>query len=103
MGKLKNSLLNDLTQEELERMLWERYNDDSGYQQWLESNEYREFVNEQLELSSPAYSHDDVMSALEWAKSAINIEPTDIGKEVYDILFVEKVFEHLNKIRYDRF
>ena len=103
MGKLKNSLLNDLTQEELERMLWERYNDDSGYQQWLESNEYREFVNEQLELSSPTYSHDDVMSALEWAKSAINIEPTDIGKEVYDILFVEKVFEHLNKIRYDRF
>lgn len=103
MGKLKNSLLNDLTQEELERMLWERYNDDSGYQQWLESNEYREFVNEQLELSLPTYSHDDVMSALEWAKSAINIEPTDIGKEVYDILFVEKVFEHLNKIRYDRF
>lgn len=102
MSKIKNTLLNDLTQQELESMLYNRY-DDEEYENWLESDEYREFVNEQLELSSPTYSHDDIMSALEWAKSAINIEPTDIGKEVYDILFIEKVFEHLNKIRYDRF
>ena len=45
----------------------------------------------------------DIKNALDWAKSAINIEPTDIGKDVYDILFIEKVEEHLNKIRYDKF
>jgi hypothetical protein len=46
---------------------------------------------------------DDIQHALDWAQSAVNIDPTDIGKDVYDILFIEKVNEHLNKIRYDRF
>jgi hypothetical protein len=42
MSKIKNTLLNDLTQEELERMLYERYNDDSDYNKWLKpSMSYR--------------------------------------------------------------
>ena len=36
------------------------------------------------------FSTDDLKAALDWAKSAVNIEPTDIGKDVYDILFIEK-------------
>ena len=48
MGKLKNVLLNDLTQEELELML---YNRDEGrtYEQWLESDEFVEFVNREIQ------------------------------------------------------
>jgi len=46
MSRIKNALLNDLTQEELEQMLYNRYNDDSDYQQWLESDDYVNLVND---------------------------------------------------------
>lgn len=104
MGKLKNEKLNGISRDELDAVLQKQFEDDAyQYEQWLQSQEYADFVNEQLEYSNPTFSKEDVMNALDWAKSAINIEPTDIGKDVYDILFIEKVEEHLNKIRYDKF
>lgn len=104
MGKIKSEMIDNVSKSELDEILYKQYEDDAlAYQQWLESDEYIQFVNDQLELTTPMYSQDDIKNALEWAKSAVNIEPTDIGKDVYDILFIEKVEEHLNKIRYDRF
>lgn len=96
MGKLKNSLLNDLTQEELERMLWERYNDDSGYQQWLESDDYVNFVNDELATLNPIYSESDVSNAIRYASTQVQIEPSEVGKDVYDKLLTEKIEEYLN-------
>lgn len=104
MGKIKSEMIDNVSKSELDEILYKQYEDDAlAYQQWLESDEYIQFVNDQLELTTPMYSQDDIKNALDWAKSAVNIEPTDIGKDVYDILFIEKVEEHLNKIRYDRF
>ena len=104
MGKIKSEMIDNVSKSELDEILYKQYEDDElAYQQWLESDEYIQFVNDQLELTTPMYSQDDIKNALDWAKSAVNIEPTDIGKDVYDILFIEKVEEHLNKIRYDRF
>lgn len=104
MGKLKDKELNQISRQELDAVLQKQYEDDAyQYEQWLQSDDYIDFVNEQLEETKPMFSMDDIRNALDWAKSAVNIEPTDIGKDVYDILFIEKVNEHLNKIRYDRF
>lgn len=104
MGKLKDEKLNGISRAELDAVLQKQFEDDAyQYEEWLQSQEYADFVNEQLEYTNPVFSFDDISSALDWAKSAVNIEPTDIGKDVYDILFIEKVEEHLNKIRYDRF
>lgn len=104
MAKIKEEMINNVSRHELDAVLQKQYEDDAyNYQQWLESDAYIEFVNEQLEYSKPIFSKEDIHHALNWAKSAVNIEPTDIGKDVYDILFIEKVEEHLNKIHYDRF
>ena len=96
MSKIKNTLLNDLTQEELEYMLYNRYNDDSAYQQWLDSDEYVNFVNDELATLKPIYSQSDVSSAIRYASTQIQIDPSEVGKEVYDMLFSEKIQEYLN-------
>jgi hypothetical protein len=95
MGKLKNALLNDLTQEELEMMLYHRYNEDS-YQEWLESDEFVEYVNREIDLAKPQYSESDIMNAVKYASKQIQIEPSEVGKEVYDMLFSEKIEEYLS-------
>jgi len=101
MSRIKNTLLNDLTQEELERMLYERYNDDSDYNKWLESEEYVEFVNGEIQSTTPIYSESDVMNSIRYASEQIQIEPSEIGKEVYDMLFSEKIQEFLSSKRND--
>lgn len=98
MGKLKNVLLNDLTQEELELML---YNRDEGrtYEQWLESDEFVEFVNREIQSTRPIYSEYDIMNSIRYASEQIEITPSEVGKEVYDMLFSEKIQEYLNSHR----
>lgn len=99
MSKIKNALLNDLTQEELENMLYHRYNEDSEYQQWLESDEFVEYVNGEIEKTKPIYSESDIMGAVRYASTQIQIDPSEVGKEVYDMLFSEKIEEYLSLYR----
>ena len=102
MGKIKENLVNNLSVDDF-YTLQELSDEEQRYQEWINSNEYIQFVNAQLAETNAVFSTEDIKNALDWAKSAINVEPTDIGKDVYDILFIEKVEEHLNKIRYDKF
>ena len=99
MSKIKNALLNDLTQEELETMLYHRYNEDSEYQEWLESDEFAEYVNGEIEKTKPIYSESDIMGAIRYASTQIQIDPSEVGKEVYDMLFSEKIEEYLTLYR----
>lgn len=103
MGKIKEHLINNLSEDDFNTIQEISDEEERRYQKWLQSDEYIDFVNEQLRESNELFSLNDIKNALDWAKSAINVEPTDIGKDVYDILFIEKVEEHLNKIRYDKF
>jgi hypothetical protein len=98
MGKLKNALLNDLTQEELEIML---YNREEGrtYEEWLESDEFVEYVNSEIDTTRPIYSESDIMNAIRYASKQIQIEPSEVGKSVYDMLFSEKIEEYLSLYR----
>lgn len=102
MGKIKENLVNNLSVDDF-YTLQELSDEEHRYQEWINSDEYIQFVNEQLNESNETFSFSNIKDALDWASSAINVEPTDIGKDVYDILFIEKVEEHLNKIRYDKF
>lgn len=85
MGKTKE-LLEELT-------LRDDY--DYQYQKWLESKEFVEYVNAELDSTRPTYSEYDIMSATRYASEYITIDPSEVGKKVYDMLFSEKVEEYL--------
>lgn len=69
---------------------------DMEHEEWMNSEGYVTFVNDEIELTKPKYSDSDLIDALQYARSGIIIEPEEVGKEVYDRLFSEKVFEYLN-------
>jgi len=70
---------------------------DMEYEEWTNSEGYVTFVNDEFNLTKPIYSKGDLADALQYARKSIIIEPQEVGKEVYDRLFSEKVFEYLNK------
>jgi len=88
MGRVKEQLINDMNQEV-------GIDKDYDYAYWLESPEFVEYVNGEIDSTRPRYSEHDVMSATRYASSHITIEPQEVGKEVYDMLFSEKVEEYL--------
>ena len=70
---------------------------DMEYEEWMNSEGYVTFVNDEIEITKPKYSDGDLIDALQYARNSIIIEPEEVGKEVYDRLFSEKIFEYLNK------
>ena len=96
MGRTKNFLdgLN-LNEEELNQELYSRADSDYQYNERLKSKEFVEYVNAELDSTRPRYSEHDIMSATRYASEHITIEPSEDGKEVYDMLFSEKIEEYL--------
>ena len=70
--------------------------DDYQYQEWLESDEFVEYVNRELDKTRPQYSEQDIMDATRYASTHITLDPNEIGKQVYDMLFSEKIEEYLS-------
>ena len=96
MGRTKNLIGSiDYSEEELNAELYSRGDEDYQYQKWLESKEFVEYVNAELDSTRPRYSENDIMSATRYASEHITIEPSEVGKEVYDMLFSEKIEEYL--------
>lgn len=97
MGRIKQQLLDGLTQEEIDNILYNHYSqEEQEYQEWLESQEFVEYVNGELDKIKPQYSELDIMSATRYASKGITIDPCEVGKEVYDMLFSEKIEEYLS-------
>ena len=96
MGKVKDNLFEGLTQDEINDMLYNRYKDEIEYQEWLESKEFVEYVNGEIDSTKPRYSESDIMSATRYASKSITVDPSEVGKEVYDMLFSEKIEEYLS-------
>ena len=55
-------------------------------------------VNDEIGMLKKKYSDGEVIDALQYASKSIIIEPSEVGKEVYEKLFSEKVVEYLNKL-----
>ena len=97
MGKTKRGLFNGvLTQEELDQELYNRYQDELEYQEWLKTEGFVEYVNGEIDSTKPRYSESDIMSATRYASKSIIVDPCEVGKEVYDMLFSEKIEEYLS-------
>ena len=96
MGKVKDNLFEGLSQEEINDMLYNRYKDEVEYQEWLQTEEFVEYVNGEIDSLKPRYSESDIMSATRYASKSIIVDPCEVGKEVYDMLFSEKIEEYLS-------
>ena len=96
MGRTKNWIDSlDLNEEELNAELYSRGDEDYQYRKWIDSPEFVEFVNGEIDNTKPIYSEHDIMSATRYASQQITIPPSEIGKEVYDMLYSEKIEEYL--------
>ena len=97
MGRTKE-LLDELhiTEEDIMNELTSRNDDEYQYQKWMESEEFVEYVNAEIDSTKPLYSESDIMRATRYASKSITINPSEVGKEVYDMLFSEKIEEYLS-------
>ena len=95
MGRIKDSLDIEIPQDQLELELYKRYADELEYQEWLQSEGFVEYVNGEIDMTKPRYSEIDMSSAIRYASQQITIDPSEVGKEVYDMLFSEKIEEYL--------
>jgi hypothetical protein len=96
MGKVKDILDIELPQDQLELELYKRYTDELEYQEWLQTDGFVEYVNGEIDMTKPRYSELDMSSAVRYASQQITIDPSEVGKEVYDMLFSEKIEEYLS-------
>ena len=95
MGRIKDSLDIEIPQDQLELELYKRYADELEYQEWLQSDGFVQYVNGEIDMTRPRYSEIDMSSAVRYASQQITIDPSEVGKEVYDMLFSEKIEEYL--------
>jgi hypothetical protein len=96
MGRIKDSLDIELPQDQLELELYKRYTDELEYNEWLQSDGFVQYVNGEIDMTKPRYSEIDMSSAIRYASQQITIDPSEVGKEVYDMLFSEKIEEYLS-------
>jgi len=97
MGRVKEQLINDMDTAHSTKLMEDA---DYSYQEWMKSKEFAEYVNGELDSTRPRYSEHDISSATRYASEHITIEPSEVGKEVYDMLFSEKIEEYLTCISY---
>lgn len=97
MGRTKD-LIHDLniSQEDIEMDLYNRYKDELEYEEWLQTDGFVEYVNAEVDMTRPRYSELDITSAIRYASNEIILDPSEVGKEVYDMLFSEKIEEYLS-------
>ena len=89
MGKTKE-LLQQMN--EANQMVDDSYQ----YNEWLESDEFVEYVNREIDKTRPQYSEQDIMDSIRYASTHITLDPSEVGKQVYDMLFSEKIEEYLS-------
>jgi len=96
MSKIKRLLDDlDLNEAELQQELYLRNDYDYQWGLYKNSEDYVNMINDEISSLAKIYNTSDVTNALDYASESITIEPKDIGKEVYDKLFSEKVIEYL--------
>jgi hypothetical protein len=94
MGKLKEQLLNNMSEEDYQAK--SDYDAWIAYEQWLQSDGYMDMINEEIYKTSPIYSVVDLENAILYAVDGISVDPSEVGKDVYGKLFHEKAFEYLS-------
>jgi len=99
MAKVKEHYLGNMSQHEIDTYLYNKHARDIEYEEWLQSDEYVDLVNSELENTKLVYSEYDITKALEYGMDSVILPAEEVGTEVYGKLLHEKVFEYLNTIR----
>jgi len=97
MGRVKEQMINEMENSHLSNQMADS---DYQYEEWLQSKEFAEYLNGELDSTRPRYSEHDISSATRYASEHITIDPSEVGKKVYDMLFSEKVEEYLTCVSY---
>lgn len=92
MGRVKESMVEFIPDE----VIIKQYTDQLEYEEWLQSDGFVEYVNGEIDMTKSRYSELDITSATRYASQQITIDPNEVGKEVYDMLFSEKIEEYLS-------
>lgn len=98
---MKEQYLNNLSEEDqhdLQRLM--DLQADEAYQEYRESDEFINMVNDEIEKTQPKYSEKDVEEALKVAFQNITIDPREIGIDVFGQLIhdeAQRYLESLNK------
>jgi len=92
MGRIKESMVEFIPDE----VIVKQYTDQLEYQEWLQSDGFVDYVNGEIDMTKSRYSEIDITSATRYASQQITIDPIEVGKEVYDMLFSEKIEEYLS-------
>ena len=98
MAKIKEHYLGEMSQHEIDVYLYNKQFRDMEYEEWLQSEEYIDLVNSELEDTKMIYSASDVANSLNYGVSAVQVTVEEVGRDVYGKLLNEKVFEYLNHI-----
>ena len=99
MAKVKDHFLGNMSQQEIDVYLYNKHFRDIEYQEWLQSDEYVNLVNSELENTKLVYSEWEVTNAIQYGVNSIILPAEEIGTEVYGKLLHEKVFEYLNSAK----
>jgi len=91
MGKIKETIVELIPDD----VILKQYKDQLEYEEWLQSDGFVEYVNGEIDMTKPRYSELDITSATRYASQQITLEPSEVGKQVYDMLFSEKIEEYL--------
>ena len=91
MGRIKETMVEFIPDE----VIFDRYKDQLEYEEWLQSDGFVQYVNGEIDITKSRYSEIDISSATRYASEQITIDPNEVGKEVYDMLFSEKIEEYL--------
>ena len=97
MGRVNEQMINEMEMSHLTNQMGDS---DYQYEEWLQSKEFAEYLNGELDSTRPRYSEYDISSATRYASEHITIDPSEVGKEVYDMLFSEKIEEYLTCVSY---
>ena len=92
MGRIKETMVEFIPDE----VIFDMYKDQLEYEEWLQSDGFVEYVNGEIDMTKARYSELDITSATRYASKQITIDPNEVGKEVYDMLFSEKIEEYLS-------
>lgn len=98
MGRVKEHYLGNMSQSDIDTYLYNKDIRNAEYQEWLNSEDYVSFVNDELVDTKLIYSAADVTQAIKYGVLAVQVTTDEVGKDVYGKLLNEKVFEYLNQV-----
>jgi hypothetical protein len=100
MGRVKEHYLETISHQSIDEDYYNEHINHMDYDAWVSSEDYIDYVNAFAENMKPIYSKSDLMSAIEYGISAVQVTEYEVGSDVYGKLLKENTLEYLDSINY---